>query len=82
MLEQAFDSIDNVMRQECISSELDYIEQRSWLLFLKYLDARNVTKRTKPKSRAMATATSWTSLSLGGLGGAENRRRQLDHNQP
>src|SRR6202521_3022043 len=40
MFEQAFKNIDDVLRKEAgCSSELDYIEQTSWLLFLKYLDA-------------------------------------------
>ena len=37
--EQTFNSIDNILRNEAgCSTELDYIEQTSWLLFLKYLD--------------------------------------------
>jgi type I restriction enzyme M protein len=40
MFEQAFKNIDDVLWKEAgCSSELDYIEQTSWLLFLKYLDA-------------------------------------------
>jgi len=39
MFEQAFKSIDNVLRKEAgCTTELDYTEQSSWLLFLKYLD--------------------------------------------
>ena len=39
MFEQAFKNIDDVLRKEAgCSSELDYTEQTSWLLFLKYLD--------------------------------------------
>ena len=39
MFEQAFRNIDDVLRKEAgCSSELDYTEQTSWLLFLKYLD--------------------------------------------
>ena len=39
MFEQAFKSIDDVLWKEAgCSSELDYTEQTSWLLFLKYLD--------------------------------------------
>lgn len=35
----AFNKLDNVLRQEAgCSGELDYTEQTSWLLFLKYLD--------------------------------------------
>lgn len=39
MFEQAFKNIDNALREDAgISGELDYVEQTSWLLFLKYLD--------------------------------------------
>ena len=39
MFEQVFKSLDDIMFQEpgC-NSELDYAEQSSWMLFLKYLD--------------------------------------------
>ena len=37
--EQTFKNIDDVLWKEAgCSSELDYTEQTSWLLFLKYLD--------------------------------------------
>ena len=37
--EQTFKNIDDVLWKEAgCSSELDYVEQTSWLLFLKYLD--------------------------------------------
>src|SRR6266478_701262 len=40
MFEQAFKNIDDVLWKEAgCTTELDYIEQTSWLLFLKYLDA-------------------------------------------
>ncbi len=39
MFEQAFRNIDNVLWKEAgCTTELDYTEQTSWLLFLKYLD--------------------------------------------
>jgi type I restriction enzyme M protein len=39
MFEQAFRNIDDVLRKDAgCSSELDYVEQTSWVLFLKYLD--------------------------------------------
>jgi type I restriction enzyme M protein len=38
MFEQAFTTVDNALRNEAgCQSELDYTEQTSWLLFLKYL---------------------------------------------
>lgn len=47
MFEQTFKNIDNILRidQGC-GSELDYIEQTSWILFLKYLDDLEKDKRT------------------------------------
>jgi len=40
MFEQTFKNIDDVLWKEAgCASELDYAEQSSWLLFLKYLDA-------------------------------------------
>ena len=37
--EQIFNNIDNILRNEAgCGTELDYIEQTSWILFLKYLD--------------------------------------------
>jgi type I restriction enzyme M protein len=39
MFEQAFKNVDDVLRKEAgCTTELDYTEQTSWLLFLKYLD--------------------------------------------
>jgi type I restriction enzyme M protein len=39
MFEQAFKRIDDVLwKEDGCSNELDYTEQSSWLLFLKYLD--------------------------------------------
>ena len=39
MFEQTFKNIDDALRKDAgCSSELDYVEQTSWILFLKYLD--------------------------------------------
>ena len=39
MFEQTFKNIDNTLRTEAgCQNELDYIEQTSWIIFLKYLD--------------------------------------------
>jgi type I restriction enzyme M protein len=39
MFEQIFKNIDGILRKDAgCSSELDYTEQSSWLLFLKYID--------------------------------------------
>ena len=40
MFEQTFRNIDDILHKDAgCTSELDYTEQSSWLLFLKYLDA-------------------------------------------
>src|SRR5467141_3403184 len=48
MFEQAFKNIDDVRRKEAgCTTELDYTEQTSWLLFLKYLDDLEQDKSTE-----------------------------------
>ena len=45
MFEQAFKNIDNIVWKEAgCTTELDYTEQTSWVLFLKYLDALETEK--------------------------------------
>jgi len=47
MFEQTFKRIDNILRNEAgTASELDYVEQTSWILFLKYLDDLEKEKKT------------------------------------
>jgi type I restriction enzyme M protein len=48
MFEQVFRNIDDVLRKEAgCTTELDYTEQTSWLLFLKYLDALEEDRATE-----------------------------------
>jgi type I restriction enzyme M protein len=48
LFEQAFRNIDDVLRKDAGStSELDYTEQTSWLLFLKYLDDLELDRATE-----------------------------------
>ena len=47
MFEQTFKNIDDILRKDAgCSSELDYVEQTSWILFLKYLDDLEKDKQT------------------------------------
>lgn len=47
MFETTFRNIDDTLREDAgCSSELDYIEQTSWVLFLKYLDDYEQEKQT------------------------------------
>ena len=48
VFEQAFKNIDDILHKDAgCTSELDYTEQSSWLLFLKYLDALELDKATE-----------------------------------
>jgi type I restriction enzyme M protein len=47
MFEQTFKNIDDVLHKDAgCGSELDYVEQTSWVLFLKYLDDLEKDKAT------------------------------------
>ncbi len=46
--EQTFKAIDNVLRNEAgQTTELDYTEQTSWMLFLKYLDDLEIEREAR-----------------------------------
>jgi len=66
MFEQAFKNIDDVLWKDAgCTSELDYTEQTSWLLFLKYLDGLEHEKSLAAKlagkshSRILDKAYRW-----------------------
>jgi len=69
MFEAAFKNIDDTLWKDAgCSSELDYIEQTSWVLFLKYLDDYKADKvmsaklDVKPQtfsSRPISTLNTW-----------------------
>ncbi len=45
MFENTFKRIDDILRLEAgCTTELDYTEQTSWILFLKYLDDMEVDR--------------------------------------
>jgi len=47
MFEQTFKNIDDILHKDAgCGSELDYVEQTSWILFLKYLDDLEQDKET------------------------------------
>jgi len=82
MFELAFKNIDDVLRKEAgCSSELDYTEQSSWLLFLKYLDELERDKATeallvgKTYTNILDTPYRWESWAA-----PKNAAGQLDHN--
>ena len=55
MFDQVFKNINDVLwKEKGCSTELDYTEQASWILFLKYLDdlerANEIKEQLKDKS--------------------------------
>ena len=66
MFEQTFKNIDDILHKDAgCTSELDYTEQSSWLLFLKYLDALEADKASeaalegKPYREVIEPAYRW-----------------------
>jgi type I restriction enzyme M protein len=54
MFEQTFKNIDDIMNKDAgCSSELDYVEETSWVLFLKYLDDLEKERRTKVENGSL-----------------------------
>lgn len=59
MFEQTFKNIDDILRKDAgCGSELDYVEQTSWVLFLKYLDDLEIDK----KNAALLSGAEYTKL--------------------
>ena len=83
MFEQAFKNIDDVLRKEAgCTTELDYTEQTSWLLFLKYLDgleqdlADEAALERKKYSYILDKPYRWESWAA-----PKGKDGKLDHNQ-
>lgn len=82
MFEQTFKNIDDTLWKDAgCSSELDYVEQTSWVLFLKYLDDLEKDKATaaeltgKTYTNIIAPEFQWTKWAAPKL---ENGK--IDHN--
>ena len=55
MFEQIFKNADDTLRKDAgCTSELDYTEQTSWLLFLKYLDDLEGDKTGLPSAKELS----------------------------
>ena len=66
MFEQAFRNIDDILRKEAgCTTELDYTEQTSWLLFLKYLDGLEQDRADEAALNGKNTPTSSTNPTAG-----------------
>src|SRR5438128_3376477 len=83
MFEQAFKNIDDVLRKEAgCASELDYTEQSSWLLFLKYLDDLERDRRAeaaldgKKYTYILEKAYQWENWAA-----PKDKDGKLDHNK-
>jgi len=83
MFEQAFKNIDDVLRKEAgCTTELDYTEQTSWLLFLKYLDnleqerAHEAALQEKKHVPLIDKAYQWENWAA-----PKNKEGKLDHNK-
>ena len=83
MFEQAFKNIDDVLRKEAgCTTELDYTEQSSWLLFLKYLNDLEEDRRTeaalngKKYAYILDTPYRWESWAA-----PKTKDGKLDHNK-
>lgn len=81
MFEEAFKRIDNILwKDPGCSSELDYVEQTSWILFLKYLNDLEEDKKTAsilrdaPFSTLLAPEFQWNVWAY-----PEDEEGNLDH---
>ena len=55
MFEQTFKNIDDVLYKDAgADSELDYIGQTSWILFLRYLDDLELDKKDEAELKGQS----------------------------
>ncbi|MDD4136055.1 MAG: class I SAM-dependent DNA methyltransferase [Candidatus Shapirobacteria bacterium] len=83
MFEQSFKNIDNILHTDSgCGTELDYVEQTSWILFLKYLDDLEETKKTeaelagKKYAYILSSEYRWNNWAC-----PKNGDGRLDHNK-
>jgi type I restriction enzyme M protein len=88
MFEQAFKNIDDVLWKEAgCGSELDYAEQTSWLLFLKYLDGLEQDKSMEAQLEGktytfiLDEPYRWESWAAPILRQSSETGRVIDHNK-
>lgn len=81
--EQIFKNIDNELRKDAgCGSELDYVEQTSWVLFLKYLDDLEKEKKVsyelagKTYESVIASEFQWSVWAM-----PKDKNGKLDHNK-
>lgn len=83
MFEQTFKNIDDILHKDSgCGSELDYVEQTSWVLFLKYLDDLEKDKKTaaelsgKAYTTIISTEFQWSVWAT-----PKNEEGKLDHHK-
>jgi len=83
MFEQTFKNIDDILHKDAgCGSELDYVEQTSWILFLKYLDDLEKDRATaaeltgKTYTTIIETDYSWTIWAA-----PKGKNEKLDHHK-
>ena len=83
MFEQVFKNIDDILRKDAgCTSELDYTEQSSWLLFLKYLDSLERDKASvaalegKKYSHILTPGFRWSTWAA-----PKDKSGKIDHNK-
>ena len=88
MFEQTFKNIDDILHKDAgCGSELDYVEQTSWVLFLKYLDDLEKDKATaaelsgKTYTNIIAPDYQWTVWAAPKKKKADSEIVELDHHK-
>ncbi|NNM59051.1 MAG: N-6 DNA methylase [Legionellales bacterium] len=83
MFEQTFKNIDDILHKDAgCGSELDYVEQTSWILFLKYLDDFEKDKKTaaeltgKTYTPLISTEYRWESWAV-----PKGKDNKIDHHR-
>lgn len=83
MFEQTFKNIDDILHKDAgCGSELDYVEQTSWVLFLKYLDNLEKDKKTaadlsgKTYTNILKPEFQWTKWAM-----PKGKDGKLDHHK-
>jgi len=91
MFEQTFKNIDDILHKDAgCGSELDYVEQTSWVLFLKYLDDLEKDKATAAELTGKAYTniidkeykwSKWAAPKLALSGAEEDKEAKIDHHK-
>jgi type I restriction enzyme M protein len=83
MFDQAFKNLDTALRKDSgCSTELDYIEQTSWVLFLKYLDDFEADREASARlngeryQRILSNEYAWTTWAA-----PKTQEDKLDYNK-